>query len=123
MMTWTVLGSATLPAVPLSVAAARRFAAGLVPRDDTLILLVSEVTTNSVTHSDSRHGGEFTLTYDVGGTIRTEVVDAGGATVPSRREAGELATTGRGMVLIEDLAARSGFFVDDAGRLHTWFEL
>jgi anti-sigma regulatory factor (Ser/Thr protein kinase) len=124
MMTWTVLGSVTLPAVPLSVAAARRFAAGLVPANDTLILLVSEATTNSVTHSDSRHGGDFTLTLmDVGGAIRTEVVDAGAATLPSRREVAELATCGRGMALIEDLALRSGFSVDDAGRLCTWFEL
>ncbi|MBW8483496.1 ATP-binding protein [Actinomadura parmotrematis] len=127
MTTWTVLGSVTLPAVPRSVPAARRFAAGLLPPGDLadiLVLLVSEAATNSVRHSDSRHGGELTLTlYDVGGAVRVDVADAGGATAPERVSRGALATGGRGMAMIEDLADRAGHHGDDAGRRHTWFEI
>lgn len=124
----TVLGSITLPAIPESVREARQFAADLLPPGDqaeTTILLISEATTNSLTHSVSRHGGKFTVTlYDLGdGEVRAEVIDDGGLTVPVRGDPGTLSTCGRGVALIEDLAARSGWDIDAEGRLHTWFEL
>lgn len=127
MTTWIMLGSVTIPAVPQSVVLARRFAAGLLPagdRTDTVVLLISEAVTNSVTHSGSRFGGEITvLLFDIGGAIRTEVIDSGGPTVPTRSSPGDLATGGRGVGLIEDLADRSGHHTDEAGYLHTWFEV
>jgi serine/threonine-protein kinase RsbW len=122
--TWTLLGSLTLPAVPESVARARRFTKQTLPagdRTDTVVLLVSEAATNSVSHSRSP---EFTVTlFAACGGVRAEVVDGGGPTVPTRRDAGALATSGRGVGLIEDLSDRSGHHRDDAGRLHVWFEL
>lgn len=123
-----MIDSITLPAVPRSVGEARRFAARVLPgggQTDIVILLISEAATNSLTHSDSSQGGKFTLVlYDLGGGgVRTEVIDDGGPTVPTRRDPGELSADGRGVALIEDLAAASGWFTDDDGRLHTWFEI
>jgi hypothetical protein len=46
---------------------------------DDAILISSEFATNSVLHSDSRHGGEFTLRAEIHPDhIRIEVEDAGG---------------------------------------------
>lgn len=122
-----VIGSVTLPAVPESVREARRYAQRLLPPgepSETVVLLVSEAATNSVTHSDSRDGGKVTLVlYGLrGGGVRAEVIDDGGPTVPVRRDSGELSLGGRGVALIEALAVRSGWYWED-GRLHTWFEV
>ncbi|WP_165970441.1 ATP-binding protein [Actinomadura sp. 6K520] len=127
MTTWTVLGRVSLSAVPESVGQARRFVAdvlGDTDRTATAQLLISEACTNSVKHSDSRHGGSFTLTlFDCGSSLRCEVIDAGGPTLPARRQGTDLRDHGHGIVLIEALAVRSGYDIDESGRLHTWFEL
>jgi anti-sigma regulatory factor (Ser/Thr protein kinase) len=127
-----VIGEAaviTLPAVPESIREAREFtekalagyAAGAV---DIAKLLVSEATTNSTLHSDSRFGGDFTLTLDLAeNRFRAEVVDDGAANRPTRRGGDEPRTSGYGLQLIERLAARSGHFTDPEGRLHVWFDL
>ncbi|WP_344598173.1 ATP-binding protein [Actinomadura vinacea] len=122
---WMVIGSITLAAVPESVAEAREFASGVLgdgERADTAELLISEACTNSVVHSESRFGGKFTLTlFAAGGVLRCEVVDEGGPTVPTRRDGAELRDSGYGVMLIETLADRAGYFTE-CGRLHTWFE-
>ncbi|MEU8118654.1 ATP-binding protein [Spirillospora sp. NPDC049024] len=127
MTTWIILGRVTLPATPKSVGEARRFAAAVLDGSDrtaTAQLLISEACTNSVRHSDSRHGGSFTLTlYDCGNSLRCEVIDAGAGTIPTRHQGSEPRDHGHGIVLIETLAARFGYDTDTAGRLHTWFEL
>jgi anti-sigma regulatory factor (Ser/Thr protein kinase) len=70
------------PAEPVQVRQARAALAALLrdcPRADDAILVASEYATNSVLHSPSRGGGEFTLRADVQQThIRIEVEDAGG---------------------------------------------
>lgn len=127
MTTWIILGRTTLPAIPKSVGEARRFAAAVLGDSEhtaTAQLLISEACTNSVKHSDSRHGGSFNITlYDCGGCLRCEVIDAGAATTPTRRNGTELRDHGHGLVLIEALAARFGYDTDSSGRLTTWFEL
>ncbi|MFC4912113.1 ATP-binding protein [Actinomadura gamaensis] len=122
-----LIGAVELTAVAASVALARRFVRAELaddPRCDTAELLISEACTNSVQHSRSRDGGRFTLAlHDRGGVLHCEVVDAGGDTVPTRRQGDEPRDNGYGIVLIESLADRFGYASDASGRLHTWFEL
>ncbi len=87
-MTTTVAAAATRryasthPADPAQVRHARAALATLLrdcPLADEAILIASEFATNSVVHSDSRDGGEFTLRGEVHQDyIRIEVEDAGG---------------------------------------------
>jgi anti-sigma regulatory factor (Ser/Thr protein kinase) len=126
MTTRTVLGTITLPAIAENIGRARHFATRLLagsPLVESAELLISEACTNSVRHSRSREGGTFTLILiDVSGTLRCEVIDSGGPTVPVRRNGAEPRDNGYGVLLIETLSSRSGHYTDDAGRLHTWFE-
>jgi anti-sigma regulatory factor (Ser/Thr protein kinase) len=72
----------TYPADPAQVRQARAALAELLrgcPRVDDAILIASEFATNSVVHSASRDGGEFTLRAEVHQDhVRIEVEDAGG---------------------------------------------
>ena len=72
----------TYPAEPGQVRQARAALArclGGCPLADDVILVASEFATNSVRHSASRDGGEFTLRAEVRpGRVRIEVADAGG---------------------------------------------
>jgi len=90
MTTGTAIGaSLSVPGRPDQVHAARVFTSEALGDDHpcalVAVLLVSELVTNSVLHSDSRlPGGTVTLT--VTGTAdlaRVEVRDAGGTSVPS----------------------------------------
>jgi len=119
----------TVPGQPGQVRAARAFvgqALGtLHPCAAVAVLLVSELVTNSVLHSDSRRPGN-TVTVTVTGIvdgIRVEVLDAGGTSVPSLARADDEVTDhGHGLRLVSDLSARWGYNSDDAG-LVTWFEV
>ncbi len=70
------------PAEPAQVRLARAALAVLLrdcPRADDAILVASEYATNSVVHSDSRVGGEFTVRGEVQQNhVRIEVEDGGG---------------------------------------------
>jgi hypothetical protein len=72
----------TYPAEPGQVRIARAALAGWLagcPQADEAILVASEFATNCVLHSDSRHGGAFTLRAEAGqDRLRIEVEDAGG---------------------------------------------
>jgi serine/threonine-protein kinase RsbW len=113
-----------------SVPQARRFVAGLLagdfPQRDEVLLLVSEVTANAVRHSASGDGGAFEVAVSVSGhLVRVEVGDQGGASVP--RLAGEdglvdALTGGRGLRIVDALAARWGHGGDELGRV-VWFEV
>lgn len=88
-------------------------------------LLVSELVTNSMLHSDSRlPGGTITITVTGSpGRARVEVRDAGGTSVPAVTDPGDgLAEGGRGLRLVSDLAARWGYRREPDGLL-TWFEV
>nr|BFE81169.1 hypothetical protein GCM10020093_037700 [Planobispora longispora] len=74
----------TLRGVPESVAVARHRAMELLgeghPAFEDVVLLVSEVVTNSVVHSGSAGGGRVAMTLAVeAGTVTVEVRDAGSA--------------------------------------------
>lgn len=126
----TLISSLHLPGKPECVAAARKFTElvlGMHGIDDDGVasLLVSELVTNSLAHSDSgRPGGTVTVTIAVTASqVLVVVTDAGGAGHPApRQSAGEDDEDGRGLQLVEQLAAAWGY---DGGKdcTSTWFEL
>jgi serine/threonine-protein kinase RsbW len=129
MTTGTAIrASLSIPGRPEQVHAARVFTSEALgdghPCEPAAVLLVSELVTNSVRHSDSRlPGGMITVTVTSAGpdTVRIEVRDAGGPTLPFLKEAGDAAAEGgHGLQLVDRLAARWDYYRDTAG-LTTWF--
>jgi serine phosphatase RsbU (regulator of sigma subunit)/anti-sigma regulatory factor (Ser/Thr protein kinase) len=89
---------------------------------DSAVLLLSEMLTNVLVHTDA----EALLVAEVTGRagdrrMRVEVTDAGDD-LPHRRSPGELASSGRGLLLIELLAHAWGVDPRGEGKT-TWFEL
>ena len=124
-----ILASLTVPGHPGQVRAARAFTATALGDDHpcaaVAVLLVSELVTNSLLHSDSRlPGGKITITVTGSPNgARVEVRDAGGASVPVLEGPDDaLAEGGRGLRLVSDLAAEWNYRRDAAG-LVTWFEV
>lgn len=119
-----------IPGQPEHVQAARAFTALVLrahSRDDEGIadLLVSELVTNSLLHSDSgKPDGIVTVLVAVmPGEIHIEVTDDGGTGEPAVNTAAdnETAESGRGLRLVERLSASWGHY--RCGRhLTTWFE-
>jgi len=128
----SLLGSVTVPGRPEVVSGVRAFTAGLLGRDcpstSTAVLLVSELVTNSIQHSRSRcSGGIIAVTLiALADGIRAEVHDEGSVTVPTLRSepppTADLDERGRGLRLVDTLAARWGYCRDAASAM-TWFEL
>ncbi|MBB2911602.1 anti-sigma regulatory factor (Ser/Thr protein kinase) [Streptosporangium becharense] len=94
------------------------------PASDDVILLVSEVVTNSVVHSCSGGGGRVAMTVAVEpDAVFVEVSDAGsGASAPHVRIDPE-AESGRGMFLVDLIARRWGVLDDSRGSRTLWFEV
>lgn len=85
---------------------------------EVVTLLVSEVVTNAVLHARS----DVTVTVRNDGTVvRVEVEDQS-ESVPTQMPVAQDATTGRGMVLIEQLADAWGTRTSRQGKT-VWFEL
>jgi serine phosphatase RsbU (regulator of sigma subunit) len=85
-------------------------------------LMLSEVVTNVLTHTD----GDALLVAELSGQpgdrlLRVEVTDPSDE-LPHRRHPGELATSGRGLMLMESLADAWGVAPRGEGKT-TWFEL
>ncbi|MFG2777904.1 SpoIIE family protein phosphatase [Streptomyces prunicolor] len=89
---------------------------------DSAVLLVSEMLTNVLVHTDADALLTAEVTGDAGERrMRVEVTDAGDD-LPHKRHPGELASSGRGLLLIELLAETWG--VDPRGEGKSiWFEL
>ncbi|MFF4487496.1 SpoIIE family protein phosphatase [Streptomyces sp. NPDC001544] len=89
---------------------------------DSAVLLVSEMVTNVLVHTDADAMLLAEVTGDKGERrLRVEVTDAGDD-LPHRRRPGELASSGRGLLLIELLAESWG--VDPRGEGKSiWFVL
>ncbi|MFJ5260748.1 SpoIIE family protein phosphatase [Streptomyces sp. NPDC088387] len=89
---------------------------------DSAVLLVSEMLTNVLVHTDTDALLVAEITGEPGARrMRVEVTDAGDD-LPHKRRPGELASSGRGLVLIELLAHAWG--VDPRGEGKSiWFEL
>ncbi|MEV5414302.1 ATP-binding protein [Thermopolyspora sp. NPDC052614] len=126
-----LLGRVDLPGVPESVACAREYVrqvlAGARYREwDDVVLLVSELVSNAVRHSDSgrRPDGRVTVTLaHVGDVIHVEVLDAGSpANAPL--DPGELdldGEGGRGLWLVNEVSAAWGWHEVPGGRV-VWFQ-
>lgn len=90
---------------------------------ETLVLLVSELVTNAVVHT----GCPAVLRLSLPGvtaeaaTVRLEVADAS-TRAPVPRCAGDEATNGRGLALVDGLADRWGWSAEGAGK-RIWCEL
>ncbi|MFJ6747832.1 SpoIIE family protein phosphatase [Streptomyces sp. NPDC091266] len=89
---------------------------------DSAVLMVSEMVTNVLLHTD----GDALLVAEISGErgsrrIRVDVAD-GSDELPHRRSPGELASSGRGLVLMELLAGTWGVDPRGDGK-STWFEL
>ncbi|MCC9306729.1 ATP-binding protein [Kitasatospora sp. RB6PN24] len=87
---------------------------------ETLVLLVSELVTNAVVHAGSPAVLRLVWSRDEG-PVRVEVADASG-TAPQPRHACPGATSGRGLELVELLAARWGWCPKAGGKL-VWCEV
>ena len=123
--------SVTIPAVPEQVRAVRVFVARVLGESrvdsDVVLLLASELVTNSVLHSGSAvPSGVVTVTVAVGDeVIRVEVTDRCGGSVPvlpGAAPADDEAEGSRGLWLVDALSARWGY-ERDGGLATTWFEL
>jgi anti-sigma regulatory factor (Ser/Thr protein kinase) len=135
------------PAEPAQAARVRSFVrdalAGCATVDDAA-LLTSELFANAVVHSQSgshlAEAGGFSrssprvgtrerpgsihilVCYSCPGSVHITVIDDGSASAPTVRRAGDLRTTGRGLLLVQELAARWGHDGGEHGRA-VWFEL
>src|SRR5438132_8167033 len=107
-----------------SAAAARRFVRDTLQswdadeHTDTATLLISELVTNAVLHA--RCAPEVVLVLE-GTVLRVEVHDTS-PILPARRHYGLQAGTGRGMVLVEQMAFEWGARPTSGGKV-VWFEL
>ncbi|RKN11382.1 SpoIIE family protein phosphatase [Streptomyces radicis] len=86
------------------------------------VLMLSEVVTNVLTHTD----GDALLVAELSGStgdrlLRVEVSDPSDEP-PHRRDPGELASSGRGLLLMDSLSDAWGYAPRGAGKT-TWFEL
>ena len=113
----------TVPSVPRSVAAVRRFAVTACvgcPDEvrDTVALLVSEVATNALVHGN----GDVEVSVRVcQGRLRVEVSD-GSSTAPQPRSADPEAEGGRGLALVDALSSSWGTELTASGKT-VWFEV
>jgi anti-sigma regulatory factor (Ser/Thr protein kinase) len=112
------------PAVPESVAAARRFTRAALGRHgvgsevvDTASLLVSELATNAIVHATS----DIRLRVQVSEDIRVEVSDASSA-VPVLTTGGSERESGRGLALVANLADAWDWSPRERGKV-VWFAL
>jgi serine/threonine-protein kinase RsbW len=87
------------------------------------VLLVSELATNAVLHTASGNSGVFEITVCQGpGHARIEVCDQGAEDAPTTQPTEPLTEAGRGLSLVELVAARWGHTGDSTGR-SVFFEL
>ncbi len=114
----------SLPVHPSSPGRARRFvrdvlaAWGVEQFEEAATLLTSELVTNAVLHARTRP--ELTLRLS-GDRLWVGVFD-GTPISPTRKRYGPDAATGRGLMLVERMAAAWGTSVSEQGKV-VWFEL
>ncbi|MEU7022423.1 ATP-binding protein [Streptomyces sp. NPDC046203] len=88
---------------------------------ETARLLVSELVTNAVVHTDSRRIG-VAVTRTTETTVRIVVLDVGRTRVPASRPPGDDEESGRGFCLVAALADRWGIEYVTTGK-RVWCEL
>jgi DNA-binding NarL/FixJ family response regulator len=85
---------------------------------DTVQLLVSELVTNAVVHANSRPAVAVILLPEV---VRIEVMDQSSAR-PEARDASDQDESGRGLLLLDEMASRWGVEPAATGKT-VWFEV
>jgi anti-sigma regulatory factor (Ser/Thr protein kinase) len=89
---------------------------------DDVRLLVSELVTNSVRHSDAEPPDAVRLEVAVDSeTVRVEVADGGSGFAPRPRQPGQSKAGGWGLFLVDRLADRWGVAQNHLSRV--WFEI
>jgi anti-sigma regulatory factor (Ser/Thr protein kinase) len=109
------------PGKPSEVREARRFVTthlGEGPGVDSARLVVTELATNAIRHSQSgRLGGRFRVTLQTGDNLLlVTVMDEGGPLCPQVRKADDQRLSGRGLHLVAELTTRWGVHGDERGR-------
>ena len=123
-----VLGSLTIPGRPEHVREARAFAAkalgDLHPALDNVVLLTSELVTNAITHSRSRHheGAVQIVVTESEGGVRVEVSDQGSELSAPVVRSEVFASDGHGLFLVQSLADQWGYVRGDNSTT-VWFWL
>ena len=114
----------TFPSAPISAGHARRFVegalddAGLGQFGYTATLLVSELVANAILHTATA----FDVVVRPGADgVRVEVHD-GSPLLPVRKHYSTMSGTGRGLLLVEQMAAAWGSHPTSTGKV-VWFEL
>ncbi|KOV96872.1 PAS/PAC sensor protein [Streptomyces sp. NRRL B-1140] len=111
--------------VPQAVGHARRFARrtlrswGVTAEYDAVLLVVSELVTNALVHTDGKVRMDLTL---IGNRLRVAVADASPRSPVRPASIGWEATGGRGILLVEALAATWGTLPVSGGK-QVWAEL
>lgn len=119
-----------LPARVEQVGLAREFVVATLgaghPCAGIVQLIVSELVTNSIVHSRSGVRADGTVTVGLSGDshrVRVEVTDLGSATLPGLREFDFCSESGRGLFMVDALAAAWSCSRDPAGTTTTWAEV
>jgi len=91
------------------------------PAVDTVVLLASELVTNALIHTRSRHGGQFEVVAWKGpSSACVAVLDGGSDDMPSPGGTKSMSESGRGLALVDALATSWGHAGGRDGRI-TWF--
>jgi len=119
-------GTRTFRGTPASVPQARRFTAELLagcPAREVLLMCVSELCANAITHTDSGNGGVFIVEVSCprDGVARVAVTDEGGPSVPAVGRLDVMAEGGRGLALVAACTCRWGYADAYPGRT-VWAE-
>lgn len=123
----TVLGTLTLPGVARSIAHARAFVRDLLPAGHPLayevMLVTSELATNTIEHTRTDQGGRFTTTLRLTrDALRLEIADDGAhGERPRLMTHAECREHGRGIALVAETAVRWGY-AEDGPRTTVWAE-
>lgn len=122
MLTSTaILGNLTITGREQNASRARSFVGRVLgeddPRADAARLLVSELFTNAVQHSESRRPGGTVSIIITGraGSIGIEVIDQGSMWSVPVVKADVFATSGRGLFLVQSIADEWGYLRDSTG--------
>ncbi len=124
---WLPVAHGRFPGKQAEVAEARELVRDALrgnPLNDAAVLVADELAANAVRHSASGQPGRtFRVNcYTNQRAIRVEVHDDGGSSEPQRREIAWDAETGRGLMLVDELAAHWGVTGDQHGRT-VWVEI
>lgn len=119
-----VLRTETFPASPEQVARLRtvlKETVGEHPACGTVVLLASELASNSIRHSGSRFFG-VTITRIESDGLRVAVIDEGRAGFPRLQNQALDAERGRGMKMVDMMAQRWGISRQPGTGVAVWFD-